>query len=49
VDDLAGRVKAKRVEFAPRTRLSSFAGRLNDGRLRDGKAVANLESEMRKL
>lgn len=49
VDDLAGRVKAKRVEFAPRTTLSSLAGRLNDGRLRDGEAVANLESEMRKL
>jgi hypothetical protein len=34
VDDLAGRVKAKRVEFAPRTTLSSLAERLNDGRLR---------------
>jgi hypothetical protein len=44
VDDFAGRVKAKRVEFAPRTTLSSLAGRLNDGRLRDGEVVANLES-----
>ena len=34
VDDFAGRVKAKRVEFAPRTTLSSLAERLNDGRLR---------------
>lgn len=29
--DFAGRVTAKRVEFAPRTRLSSLAGRWNDG------------------
>ena len=29
-DDFAGRVKAKRVEFAPRTTLSSLAERLND-------------------
>ena len=43
VDDVAGRVKAKRVEFAPRTTLSSH------GRLRDGEVVAHLESEMRKL
>ena len=50
VDDFAGRVKAKRVQFALlRTTLSSLAGRLNDGRLRDGEVVANLESEMRKL
>ncbi len=49
VDDFAGRVKAKRVEFVPRTTLASLAGRLNDGRLRDREAVANLESEMRKL
>ena len=34
LDDFAGRVKAKRVEFAPRTTLSSLAERLNDGRLR---------------
>jgi hypothetical protein len=34
VDDFVGRVKAKRVEFAPRTTLSSLAERLNDGRLR---------------
>jgi hypothetical protein len=33
----------------PRTTLSSLAGRLNDGRPRDGEAVANLETEMRKL
>jgi hypothetical protein len=39
----AGRVKAKRVEFSPRTTLSSLAGRLNDGRLRDGELAANLE------
>jgi hypothetical protein len=49
VDDFAGRVKAKRVEFAPRTTLSSLAERLNDGRLPDGEVVANLESEIRKL
>ena len=49
VDDFAGRVKAKRVEFAPRTTMSSLAERLNDGRLPDGEAVANLESEIRKL
>jgi len=30
VDEFAGRVKAKRVEFAPRTTLSSLAERLND-------------------
>jgi hypothetical protein len=29
VDDFAGRVKAKRVEFAPRTTMSSLAERLN--------------------
>src|ERR1039457_2302913 len=45
----AGRVKAKRVELAPRTTLSSLADRLNDGRLPDGEVVANLESEIRKL
>ncbi len=46
----AGRVKAKRVEFAPpRTTLSSLAERLNDGRLPDGEVVANLESEIPKL
>lgn len=49
VDDFAGRVKAKRVEFAPRTTMSSHAERLNDGRLPDGEVVANLESEIRKL
>jgi hypothetical protein len=49
VDDFAGRVKAKRVEFAPRTTLSSLAERLNDGRLPDREVVANLESEIRKL
>ena len=49
VDDFAGRVKAKRVEFAPRTTLSSLAERLNDGRLPNGELVANLESEIRKL
>jgi len=49
VDDFGGRVKAKRVEFAPRTTLSSLAERLNDGRLPDGEVVANLESEIRKL
>ena len=49
VDDFAGRVKAKRVELAPRTALSSLADRLNDGRPRDGEVVANLESEIRKL
>jgi hypothetical protein len=49
VDDFAGRVKAKRVEFAPRTTLSSLAERLNDGRLPDGEVVANLESEIRRL
>ena len=49
VDDFAGRVKAKRVEFAPSTTLSSLAERLNDGRLPDGEVVANLESEIRKL
>jgi hypothetical protein len=49
VDDFAGRVKAKRVELAPRTTLSSLADRLNDGRLPDGEVVANLESEIRKL
>ena len=37
VDDFAGRVKAKRVELAPRTTLSSLADRLNDGRLPDGE------------
>ena len=30
-------------------KLSSLAERLNDGRLPDGKVVANLESEIRKL
>jgi hypothetical protein len=45
----AGRVKAKRVELAPCTTLSSLADRLNDGRLPDGEVVANLESEIRKL
>ena len=49
VDDFAGRVKAKRVELAPRTTLSSLADRLNNGRLPDGEVVANLESEIRKL
>jgi len=49
VDDFAGRVKAKRVEFAPGATLSSLAERLNDGRLADGEVVANLESEIRKL
>jgi hypothetical protein len=49
VDDFAGRVKAKPVEFAPRTTLSSLKERLNDGRLPDGEVVANLESEIRKL
>ena len=44
VDDFAGRVKAKRVELAPRTTLSSLADRLNDGRLPDGEVVANLET-----
>ena len=39
MDDFAGRVKAKRVEFAPRTTMSSLAG----------EVVANLESEIRKL
>ena len=33
VDDFARRVEAQRVEFAPRTTLSSLAGRRNDGRL----------------
>jgi len=37
VDDFAGRVKAKRVEVAPGTTMFSLAGRLNDGRLPDGK------------
>jgi hypothetical protein len=49
VDDFAGRAKAKHVELAPRSTLSSLAERLNDGRLPDGKVVANLESEIRKL
>lgn len=49
VDDFAGRVKAKHVELAPRTTLSSLAERLNAGRLPDGEVVANLESEIRKL
>ena len=49
VDDFAGRVKAKRVEFAPRTTLSSLAERLNDDRLPDGEVVAHLEIEIRKL
>jgi hypothetical protein len=49
VDDFAGRVKAKRVEFAPRTTLSSLAERLNHGRRPDGEVVANQESGIRKL
>ena len=49
VDDFVGRVKAKRVEFAPRTTLFFLAGGLNDGRLPDGEVVTNLESEIRKL
>ena len=37
VDDFAGRVKAKGVEVAPGTTMFSLAGRLNDGRLPDGR------------
>jgi hypothetical protein len=49
VDAFSGRVKSKRVEFAPRTTMSSLAETLNDGRLPNGEVVANLESEIRKL
>ena len=49
VDDFAGRVRAKRMEFPPGTTLSSLAARLDDGRLPDGEVFANLESAMRKL
>ena len=36
VDDFVGPGQGDGVEFAPRTTLSSLAGRLNDGRLPDG-------------
>src|SRR5579862_8516203 len=48
-DALLARVKANRVEFVPRTTLSSLADGLNDGRLPDGEVAANLESAIRKL
>jgi hypothetical protein len=45
VGDVAGRAKAKRIEFAPRTTQSVLAERLNDGRLPDEDVVANLERD----
>jgi cholinesterase len=48
-DEFAGRLKAKRVELAPRARLPAVAETLDDGRLPDGEAVANLESGIREV
>jgi len=49
VDDFVARVKARQVEFAPKTTLFFLAGGLNDGRLPSAETVANLEAEIRKL